>query len=92
MCWFLTLLKDTVKETNKYLTFCDPKSAKKHIAYLNRNNLYRYAASRSPQTGQFKWIIPWKISLVKNDDNSLRGCILEVHLEYQKESHYLHND
>ena len=34
---------------------------------------------------------PTKCSLDKNDDNSLRSCVLEVDLEYRKVLHKLHN-
>ena len=52
--------------------------------------------SRSLQTGgsykQFKQLYPEKFNLDKYDDDSLRGCVLEVNLEYSKELHKLHND
>ena len=35
---------------------------------------------------------PEKFLLDKYDDNSSRGCGLEVHLEYPKKSQELHND
>ena len=35
---------------------------------------------------------PAKFNLDKYDDDSLRGCVLEVGLEYSKELHELHND
>ena len=33
-----------------------------------------------------------KLNWDKNDDNSLRGCVLEVDHEYPKVLHKLHND
>ena len=34
---------------------------------------------------------PAKFNIDKHGDNNLRGCILEVDLEYPKDSHKLHN-
>ena len=35
------------KANNKYLKSCDPKQESKHIIYLDTNNLYRYAISKT---------------------------------------------
>ena len=40
----------------------------------------------------FKWIDPKDLYLNKYINNSLKGCVLEVDLEYPKELHELHND
>ena len=42
-------------------------------------------------TSGFKWLDPAKFNLHKNNDNSSRGCVLEVDLEYPKVLHKLHN-
>ena len=34
-------------KANKYLTPCDPKKPTKYVTYLDKNNLYNYAMSRS---------------------------------------------
>ena len=47
---------------------------------------------KSLSTGGFKWLNPAKLNLDKYDNNSSRSCTLEVHLEYSKELHELHND
>ena len=59
---------------------------------MDKNNLYSYAMSKSLPMGGFKWLDPAKFNLDKYDNNSLRDFILEVHLEYPKELHELHND
>ena len=40
----------------------------------------------------FKQIDPIEFDLNKYTSNSLKGCILEVNLEYPKELHELHNN
>ena len=42
------------KASNKYLKFCDPKQASKHILYLDANNLYGYAMRRFLLTSELK--------------------------------------
>ena len=41
-------------KANKYLTPCDPKKPTKYVTYLDKNNLYRYAMSRSFLIGSCK--------------------------------------
>ena len=48
--------------------------------------------SKYLQTGRFKWLNPVKFNLDKYDNDSLRGCVLKVDIEYLKELHELHND
>lgn len=57
--------------------------------YLDANSLYRWAMSQALPTGGFKWTddTSWKLL----NDNSDRGLILEIDLEYPKELHDLHN-
>ena len=43
-------------------------------------------------TSGFKWIDPKEFDLNKYTRNSLKGCVLEVDLEYPKELRELHND
>ena len=84
--------KNTVKTDNKYLTSYDPKNSTKCITYLDKKNLYGYAMSKPFPSGVFKWLDPAKFNLNKYGDDSLRGCVLEVDLEYPKELNELHND
>ena len=48
--------------------------------------------SRFLATSGFKWIEPKESDLNKCSSNSLKGCVLEVDLEYPKELWELHND
>ena len=73
----------------------DEKAPSKYIMYLDANNLYGWAMSQYLPTGGFKWLSPKqieKINLGKYTENSEKGLILEVDLEYLQELHDLHND
>ena len=78
---------------NKYMKNYDPQKESSYIPYLDANNLYGWAMSQKLPTSNFKWIkCPEYINLDSYDENSARGLILEVDLEYPKELHGLHND
>ena len=64
----------------------------KYIMYLDANNLYGWAMSQYLPTGGFKWKKIDKLNLDSYKENSKKGLILEVDLEYPKELHDLHND
>ena len=76
------------KANNKYMgdSFIK-KDPSKYIQYLDANNLYGWAMSRSLPTHDFKWMEEDEKSNWKN-----HSCILEVDLEYSKSLHDLHND
>ena len=83
------------KANNKYMKEYDKNKPSKYIMYLDANNLYGWAMSQYLPTGGFKWMTEKqinKINLDKYKDNSKKGLILEVDLEYPKELHDLHND
>ena len=83
------------KANNKYMKEYDEKAPSKYIMYLDANNLYGWAMSQYLPTGGFKWLSQKqieKINLGKYTDDSKKGLILEVDLEYPKELHDLHND
>ena len=83
------------KANNKYMREYDEKAPSKYIMYLDANNLYGWAMSQYLPTGGFKWMTEKqinKIDLAKYNENSKKGLILEVDLEYPKELHDLHND
>ena len=83
------------KANNKYMKEYDEKAPSKYIMYLDANNLYGWAMSQYLQTGGFKWLSQKqieKINLGKYTENSKKGLILEVDLEYPQELHDLHND
>ena len=83
------------KANNKYMKKYDEKASSKYIMYLDANNLYGWAMSQYLPTGNFEWLSPKqieKINLGKYTENSNKGMILEVDLEYPQELHDLHND
>ena len=83
------------KANNKYMKSYDEKAPSKYIMYLDANNLYGWAMSQALPTGGFKWLTEKKISninLANYKNDSKKGLILEVDLEYPKELHDLHND
>ena len=73
------------KASNKYLPSSDPKQESKHITYLDANNVYGYTMSKILPTTGFKWIDPKSFDLNKYTSNILKGCVLEVDLEYPNE-------
>ena len=83
------------KANNKYMKNYDEKAPTKYIMYLDANNLYGWAMSQYLPTGNFKWLSQNQIektNLGKYTENSTKGLILEVDLEYPQELHDLHND
>ena len=83
------------KANNKYMREYDEKAPSKYIIYLDANNLYGWAMSQYLPTGGFKWLTEKqinKINLSKYNENSNKGLLIEVDLEYPKELHDLHND
>ena len=83
------------KANNKYMRKYDEKAPSKYIMYLDANNLYGWAMSQYLPTGGFKWLTEKQINninLAKYHENSNKGSILEVDLEYPKQLHDLHND
>ena len=83
------------KANNKCMKNYDEKAPSKYIMYLDANNLYGWAMSQYLPTGNFKWLSLKQIektNLGKYTENSEKGLILEVDLEYPQELHDLHND
>ena len=83
------------KANNKYMKEYDKKAPSKYIMYLDANNLYGWAMSQALPTGDFKWLSQKqieKINLGKYTDDSKKGLILEVDLEYPTELQNSHND
>ena len=76
------------KANNKYMgNQFDDKQPSKYIAYLDANNLYGWAMSKSLPTHGFEWMEEDELKNWKN-----HSCILEVDLEYPWSLHDLHND
>ena len=83
------------RANNKYMKEYDEKAPSKYIMYLDANNLYGWAMSQYLPTGNFRWMTEKQISklnVARYNENSEKGLILEVDLEYPKELHNLHND
>ena len=83
------------KANNKYMKEYDEKAPSNYIMYLDANNLYGWAMSQYLPTGGFKWLTEKQINnlnLAKYEEDSNKGLILEVDLEYTEGLHYLHND
>ena len=80
---------------NKYMKEYNEKAPSKYIMYLDANNLYGWAMSQYPPTGNFKWMTDKEISKIdlrKYKADGKKGLILEVDLEYPQELHEIHND
>ena len=80
------------KANNKYMKNYNPEEASKYIMYLDANNLYGWAMIQYLPTGGFEWLTEEEVDLSKYNDESKKGLILEVDLEYPEELHDLHND
>ena len=83
------------KANNKYMKKYDEKAPSKYIMYLDANNLYGWAMSQYLPTSGFRWMTQKqidKIDLTKYKEDSEKGLIMEVDLEYPEELHNLHND
>ena len=68
------------KANNKYMSEeFNPKEPSKYLQYLDANNLYGWAMSKSLPVRGFKWMTEDELRDWKN-----HTCILEVDLEYPK--------
>ena len=83
------------KANNVYMKKDDEKAPSKYLMYLDANNLYGWAMSQYLPTGNFKWMTEKqinKINLATYKEDSKKGLILEVDLEYPRELHDLYNE
>jgi len=80
------------KASNKYMSDYNPGEKSGYLMYLDANNLYAWAMSQPLRYRDFKWIDPEKVILDNYHENSNKGIIVEVDLEYPEELHDLHND
>ncbi len=69
------------------------RCAKANIMYLNSNNLYGWAISKSLPKSGFRWkqVMPNEEEIMKKKEGARTGFILEVGLEYPAEPHEEHN-
>lgn len=84
------------KANNKYISDYDDAKPSSYLAYIDANNLYGDAMSRSMPHNNFKWlskneIINFDILNVGDDDSDI-GYILEVDVAYPTFLHDKHSD
>ena len=77
---------------NKFMKNYDPKKPSKQIIYLDAVNLYGWSMIQSMPYKDFKWKKPEEFKIENVRNNSRKGHILEVDLEYPEELHDLHNE
>lgn len=80
---------------NKFLSNYDPSKRSSYIMYLDATNLYGFAMQQHLPKGDFRWLEKEEIdtfdcSLIENE--SSKGYILEVDLQYPPQLHEAHND
>ena len=84
------------KANNKYMKNYNKDEEDSFLQYLDDNNLYGWAMSRKLPLNGFKWkknMPKFSEEFIKNyDEDSDKGCILEVDVKYPKNLHGLHKD
>ena len=86
------------KANNKYMKNYDINIESSLLEYDDAKNLYGWTMSQKLPVGNFEWMEKDDISkfdekFIKNyDENSDKGYILEVDVEYPKNLHKLHSD
>ena len=83
------------KTNNKYMKEYDEKAPSKYMMYVDANNLYGWAMSQCLPSGGFRWLTEKEINktdLAKYKEDSKKGVILEVDLEYPQGLQDLHSD
>src|SRR6218665_1348594 len=84
-----TILNRYGKANNKYLSDdkFDRDNPSTFVTYLDANNLYGWAMSKTLPTSGFKWMSDDELTNWRRT-----SCVLEVDLEYPEKLHDLHND
>ena len=80
---------------NKYLPCYDSTKKSIYLQYLDANNLYGWAMCKKLPLNSYKWanVEEFDSDFIKNyDDNSDKGYLLEVDVEYPKELYSSHRD
>ena len=84
------------KANNKYMKNYDKNKESSFLIYDDANNLYGFAMCKKLPVSDFKWVDDLSIfteDFIKSyDENSDKGYILEVDVEYPKDLHKLHSD
>ena len=79
------------KANNRYMKDYDESKESSYIQYLDANNLYGAAMSEKLPRNGFKWVNE-KFVESYNKNNSDKGYILEVDVDYSSKLHKLHSD
>ena len=84
------------KANNKYMKNYNKDKEESFLQYLDANNLYGYAMSQKLPVSGFKWkknMSKFTEEFIKNyNEDSDKGCILEVDVKYPKNLHGLDED
>lgn len=80
------------KANNKYMPNYNPNEETKFITYFDVNNLYGWAMTAYLPYGGFKWVTKEKDEIMQVPDDSPKGYVLEVDLDYPNTLHDEHND
>jgi hypothetical protein len=82
------------KANNKYLPDYSEENESSYIMYLDANNLYGLAMSKSLPYADYKWNNDeWTVEkIMEVGEDAETGYILEVDLEYPDSLHDAHND
>ena len=84
------------KANNKYMKNYDRNIKSSFLKYLDVNNIYAFPMCKKLPVSDFKWVDDLSIfteDFIKNcDEDSYRGYLLEVDVEYPKDLHKLHSD
>ena len=84
------VIRKSAVANNKYLPNYDKTKDRTYLEYLDANNLYGYAMNKKLPLYGYEWddVSIFTDDFVKNyDDNSDKGYLLEVDIEYPKELH-----
>ena len=84
------------KANNKYMKNYDRNTESSFLKYLDTNNLHGWPMCKKLPVSNFKWIDDLSIfteDFIKNyDENSNKGYIFEVDIEYPINIHMQHSD
>ena len=84
------------KANNKYMKNYDKNIISSYLEYLEANNLYGHGMSQKVSANCFKWmkkLSKFDKDFIKDyDENSNKGYILEVDVEYSKNLFNLHEN